>query len=222
MLISGMTDSSSALLKAQASLRSTYQALDTNVDRQLAKVSAAYHHRDLLKIWLQARLPDTPPLSAPSDNSDLGASPSDRDIDGQGFLGLDVKFDPDTYFEKYTKVSGESDGDYADFQLDGNQDRALHQTIDLLAAKKIPLVFVNMPLSDIYLDKFRRDREVIFERYMQSLMDAKKLTFVNLNGLLTTQYDRFSDPSHLNQFGAIDVSKHLAQQQEIPWNRVGN
>jgi hypothetical protein len=86
-----------------------------------------------------------------------------------------------------------------------------------LTAHQIPLVFVNVPLSDIYLDKFRRQHEIVFKQYMQTLMDSHQLTFVDMDGLLNNQYDRFSDPSHLNQFGAIEVSRYLARIEEIPW-----
>jgi hypothetical protein len=220
-LISGLNNSNSSLLQAQSSLRNTYQSIDSKIDRKLAQVSPAYHHRDLLKGWLQTRIPPLMPL-APADASTaaLGININERDIDFNGFLPLELKFDPSTYFDKYTKVSGESDGDYANFQLSGNQDRAVQRTIELLAARKISLVFVNMPLSNIYLDKFRSDREVMFENYMQNLMAARQLTFVNLNNLLTQKYDRFSDPSHLNQFGAIDVSRYLASTAEISWQQI--
>lgn len=220
-LISGLNNSNSPLLQAQSSLRNTYQSIDTKIDRKLAQFSPAYHHRDLLKEWLQARIPTLMPLATTEANTEaLGFNINDRDIDFNGFLAIELKFDPDTYFEKYTRVSGESDGDYANFQLLGNQDRALQRTIELLADRKIPLVFVNMPLSNIYLDKFRREREVMFESYMQNLMDSRRLTFINLNNLLTKQYDRFSDPSHLNQFGAIDVSRHLADTAAVSWQQI--
>ncbi|MCY7336555.1 MAG: hypothetical protein LH613_10150 [Chamaesiphon sp.] len=86
-----------------------------------------------------------------------------------------------------------------------------------MATYKIPLVFVNMPLSYIYLDKFRSQHEVIFKQYMQKLMDSDRLTFIDLDGLINKQYDLFSDPSHLNQYGAIEVSKYLAKRKEISW-----
>ncbi len=34
---------------------------------------------------------------------------------------------------------------------------------------------------------------------------------------LNRQYDRFSDPSHLNQWGATEVSRYLSQTNLIPW-----
>lgn len=217
-LMSGVRTNNSSLFQAQSALQNSYHAIDTAVDLQLAKVSPAYHHRDRLKTWLEARIPTIGNMSDrdnsigidPSVNSELNSGKS-QDIDFDGFLSLDIQFDPDTYYQKYTKVTGESDGDYQNFQLLGIQDRALHQTIELLNSRRIPLVFVNMPLSDVYLDNFRRQYESSFKQYMQQLMDSHQLTFVDLDGLLNTQYDRFSDPSHLNQLGAIDTSNYLAQ-----------
>ncbi len=217
-LMSGKRNSSSSLMQVQSTVQNTYQAIDDEIDRRLTQVSLAYQHRDRLKTWLQRQVLAIVQIDEPRNGVASDASgTNERDIDFNGFLALDFQFDPDTYFQKYTQVTGDSDGDYASFQLGGNQDLALHQTIELLATHKIPLVFVNMPLSDIYLDKFRARHEVAFKLYMQKLMNSHRLTFIDLDRLLAKQYDRFSDPSHLNQLGASDVSKHLAKFQEISW-----
>ena len=50
---------------------------------------------------------------------------------------------------------------------------------------------------------------------MQKLMDSNQLTFVDMDGLLNTRYDHFSDPSHLNQTGAVAVSEYLSQTNII-------
>ncbi len=219
-LMSGIKNSTSSLFQVQSSFQNTYQSIDTAIDKQLEQVSPAYHHRDRIKTWLQARVPALMEI-ADSSNSifsiDSATSINEREIDFDGFLPLELKFDPATYYQKYTKVTGDSDGDYANFQLLGSQDRALRQTIEHLATHKIPLVFVNVPLSDIYLDKFRRQHETSFKQYMQQLMDSHQITFVDMDGFLNKQYDRFSDPSHLNQFGAKEVSRYLAQMETIPW-----
>ena len=218
-VMTGNRNSSSSLMQVQSTVQNTYQAIDTAIDRRLGQISLAYQHRDRLKAWLQHRvlaigqIDEISHLATTSDPSGI----NERDIDFDGFLALDVRFDPATYFQKYPRVTGASDGDYTSFQLGGNQDLALHQAIELLAAHHIPLLFVNMPLSDIYLDRFRDRHEVSFKIYMQKSMNSHQLTFVDLDGLLNKQHDRFSDPSHLNQFGAIDVSKHLAKLKEISW-----
>ena len=55
---------------------------------------------------------------------------------------------------------------------------------------------------------------------MQKMMAADRLTFIDLDGLLNKQYDRFSDPSHLNQLGASEVSRYLGQTTSIPWQKL--
>ncbi len=207
------------LLQAQSSFKNTYQAIDSGVDAGLAQVSPVYHHRDRLKNWLQAQVPFVTQI-IDSSNSIVNPSQPEPQIDANGFLALGVKFDPNTYYQEHPKVNGDSDGDYANFQLTGIQHQALRQTIDLLSSQRIPLVFVNAPVSDLYLDKFRRDREILFKEYMQQFMDRQQLTFVDMDGFLNTQHDRFSDPSHLNRFGASEVSRYLAQTTLIPWQSL--
>lgn len=226
-LMSGSNDDNSSLSQAQSSFQNTYKAIDNAFDRRLDRLSPAYHHRDRLKSWLQSKIPATLQISDRNnttidiDSAALLDANEDkhhpREIDFDGFLAIDLQFDPATYYQKYTKVTGDSDGDYANFQLLGLQQRALDRTIELLASHKIPLVFVNLPLSDIYLDKVRRQHEVTFKEYMQKSMDSQQLTFVDMDGVLDQNYDRFSDPSHLNQIGASDVSRYLARIEGIPW-----
>jgi Protein of unknown function (DUF1574) len=214
----GLKNSTNPFVQLQSMIQTSYQTVDTAIDTKLAEISPAYHHRDQIKDLLRTKLPDLAQLADPNHattSTDPVTSINERDINADGFLPLKIQFDPATYYQKYTKVTGDSDGDYANFQLLGNQDIALQQTVDLLAAKKIPLVFVNLPLSDIYLDRFRHQHEITFKAYMQKMMDAHQLTFVDMDGLLNTKYDRFSDPSHLNQSGAADVSDYLTQIKEI-------
>jgi Protein of unknown function (DUF1574) len=217
-IASELKNSSSSILQAQSSFQNTYQAIDTAIDLKLAEISPVYHHRDRLKSLLQSQVPFVMQITDSNDSSlsnDPTASIDERDINADGFLPVKLEFNPTTYYRRYNKVTGDSDGDYANFQLQGNQDRALKQTIDLLAANKISLVFVNLPLSDIYLDKYRRQHEETFTQYMQKLMDFHQLNFIDMNGLLAQQHHLFSDPSHLNQAGAIAVSEYLTQT--IPW-----
>jgi hypothetical protein len=214
----GLKNSTNPFVQIQSSVQTTYQAVDMAIEAQLAELSPAYRHRDLVKDLLRTQLPDLAQLADPNHattSNDPSASINERDINADGFLPLKLQFDPTTYYQKYTKVAGDSDGDYADFRLQGNQDVALQQTINLLATQKIPLIFVNLPLSDIYLDGVRHQHEIKFKAYMQKMMDAHRLTFVDMDGLLNTKYDRFSDPSHLNQAGAQDVSEYLTQIKEI-------
>lgn len=221
-LMSGIGNNSSSILQAQSSFKNTYQAIDSGVDLQLAQVSPVYHHRDRLKTWLQTQVPFVSQLldSSSGTISDLNPMTPEPQIDADGFLPLDVKFDPATYYQAHPQVSGGSDADYANFQLLGNQHQAFQQVTNLLSTHQIPLIFVNIPVSDIYLDEFRQEREAMFKKYMEQFVKLDRLTFVDMDGLLNTQYDRFSDPSHLNQFGASAVSLYLAQTTLIPWDRL--
>jgi Protein of unknown function (DUF1574) len=217
----GFNNSNSPLLQAQAFFQNVYQDVDTAIDLQLAGISPAYRHRDRLKDSVRTSFPVVAQLGDSKNaisSNDPAASVNERDVNSDGFLPLKLQFDPTTYYQKYAKVTGDSDGDYANFQLQDHQDIALHQTIDLLQNNKIKLVFVNLPLSDIYLDKSRRQHEVTFKNYMQKLMDSQQLTFVDMDGLLNTRYDHFSDPSHLNQTGATAVSEYLTQPKVIQLN----
>ncbi len=218
-LTSGLNGEKSSLGQVQSYIQHGYQSIENTFDNGLANLSSAYVHRDRLKTWMQARVPllHQSDLNGNINALDPATSINEREIDGDGFLALELQFDPNTYFQKYTKVTGDSDGDYANFQLVGNQDRALQKAIDFLADRKIPLVFVNMPLSDIYLDKFRRQHEIEFTQYMQNLMNSHQLTFINMNESLNQEYAGFSDPSHLNQLGAIKVSRYLAGMTLVPW-----
>ncbi len=218
---SGFNHSNSPLIQAQSFFQNAYQDVDTAIDTQLAAISPAYHDRDRLKDLVRNSLPVVAQIADSNHSNssqDPAASINERDINIDGFLPLKIQFDPTTYYQKYTKVTGDSDLDYASFQLQDHQDIAFHQTIELLKTNKIPLVFVNLPLSDIYLDRFRRQHETTFKKYMQNLMDSNQLTFVDMDGLLNTRYDHFSDPSHLNQTGAVAVSEYLTQMKVIQLN----
>ncbi|NJO53099.1 MAG: hypothetical protein HC840_31050 [Leptolyngbyaceae cyanobacterium RM2_2_4] len=41
--------------------------------------------------------------------------------------------------------------------------------------------------------------------------------FKDLGQLWLDQHDYFSDPSHLNRYGAYEISNRLAQDPLIPW-----
>ncbi len=217
----GDSNNQSPLFQVQAIVKNSYDAIDNSAHDRFIEFSPAYHHRDRFKTWIQKQLPIGSLFELP--NNQLNGDPLDSSKDWKynpdGFLPLDLKFAPATYYQQYSKVSGDSDGDYANFKLDGSQHQALQQVSDFLASKKISLVFVNLPLTDIYLDPFRRDREIIFKQYMQDLASSNQLVFIDLDGLLNTQYALFSDPSHLNQFGAIEVSTQLSKIP-IPWQKV--
>ncbi|HEY9813909.1 MAG TPA: DUF1574 domain-containing protein, partial [Candidatus Sericytochromatia bacterium] len=138
-------------------------------------------------------------------------------FDVDGFLPLSIRFQPTTYYKRYTKVSGNYDSDYDSFELNGQQDIALAALTQFLQERQIPLVFVNMPLTKQYLDPVRQKYEVQFINYIQQQQQQNKLILQDLSLLLPEQNQLFSDPSHLNRYGAFEVSQKIAQNSRITW-----
>jgi lysophospholipase L1-like esterase len=138
-------------------------------------------------------------------------------IDIDGFLPLSTRFNPATYYQKYSRVAGNSDADYANFSLEGQQFEALKSLAEFTRSQKIPLVFVNLPLTEIHLDPFRREREQQFQQKMLQVSGELGFTYRDLLENWKTENDLFSDPSHLNRYGAYVVSQHLAKDPLIPW-----
>ncbi len=141
-------------------------------------------------------------------------------IDVDGFLPLSNRFNPATYYQKYARVSGDYDSDYESFDLDGKQTQALMSLIQFSQAHQIPLVFVNLPLTHDYLDPTRKRHEEEFQQHMLRISPQIGLIYRDLNQSLMNQPDYFSDPSHLNRYGAYEVSRRLAVDAMIPWNRT--
>lgn len=137
-----------------------------------------------------------------------------------GFLAISERFDPETYYGKYIQVTGDYDKDYASFQLGGKQTTALKDLVEFTQTHDIEVVFVNMPLTENYLDPVRSNYEQEFEAYMRDLdLVLTGFTFRNLNDLGSNTPENFSDPSHLNRYGAIAVSQQLAKDRLIPWSK---
>ena len=204
------------------SLPNSYRAMDEWMSDQLAAASSVYDDRERLKTWLQERLvsaTDPLPDGGSLTEEKLDAPmPEGSIVDFNGFLALSVRFNPATYYQDYARVSGRYDGDYNDFRLDGPQEEAFISLLEFTQAQNIPIVFVNTPLTDEYLDDYRQDAEAQFRQYMleQSTTQAGFL-FRDLGELWPQRYDYFSDPSHLNRYGAYQVSNQLAQDPLIAW-----
>jgi hypothetical protein len=141
-------------------------------------------------------------------------------IDSKGFASVDVQFDPQTYFKVYPYVSGENDLDYRKFDLNGNQIEAFNALAEFCDRHKIKLVFVNMPMHDSYLDASRLGYEKLFKQRMQELSKRWGLTYVDFSIILRKEPKYFSDPNHLNRWGAIKVAKKLAVNPNIPWTKL--
>jgi hypothetical protein len=197
-----------------------YQSFNRWLDQTIATGSTVYPQREQLKNLLQDKLVsvvDVPTQSAPSDGVSLVPQDGKGLIDVNGFLPLDNRFNPATYYQKYARVTGKHDGDYADFRMDGAQTEALAAISQFTQARQIPLVFVNLPLTEQYLDPDRQTHETEFQRYMLQASSEMGFTFRNLADLFSKDIDFFSDPSHLNRYGAFAVSQQLAKDPLIPW-----
>ncbi len=221
----GETTASNLLVQPLTALNTSYQSLSDRLNQSLANLSATYPKRDQLKSLLreqfvtllkQTNFPQAQTSKNPKESLTAGES-----IDFDGFLPVSVRFSPATYYKQHPRVAGDYDGDYEGFQLGGEQDSALESLLQFAQAHKIDIVFVNLPLTKDYLDPVRSEYEEKFQRYMRSSALERGLIFRDLTQLLLTKADYFSDPSHLNRYGAYKVSNHLAQDPMIPWPDKG-
>ncbi len=138
-------------------------------------------------------------------------------IDANGFKAVSTRFNPSVYYGQNPRVSGNYDGDYAAFQLGGNQDSAFRSVVALTKARKIPLLVVNLPLTYDYLDNTRSYRQQQFRQYMAN--QARSLGFVwrDYSQGTLSRNEYFEDPSHLNRFGAAAVARQLAADRYLRW-----
>lgn len=206
------------------SLPQSYAAMDEWISDYMGTLSAVHPNRISLKTWMQSQvgtvLPTVGRETALAEEQLDAPMPVGSAIDRDGFLPLSVRFNPATYYQTYARVAGRYDGDYEDFRLDGAQIEAMNALLAFTQDKGIPVVFINTPLSDEYLDDYRQAAEEAFLRYMVMLSTAQPgLLFRDLGQAWPQQYDYFSDPSHLNRYGAYQVSQRLAQDPLISWPR---
>ncbi len=202
--------------------RQNLEQLQEGFNQKLVSISAAYPHRDHLKQGLQAMVNYKPFLDTDQTLPDVpeateNGTPEIPELKYNGFLPLSVRFDPQTYYQDHSKVSGFYDSDYQAFELDGMQTTALKNLLQYVQSHQVGVVFVNMPLTQDYLDPVRTAYEEKFRQHMQQISAESELIFIDLalEWLNTSEY--FSDPSHLNRYGAAAVSRQLAQESIIPW-----
>ncbi|NJK38136.1 MAG: DUF1574 family protein [Oscillatoriales cyanobacterium RM2_1_1] len=203
----------------------------TWLDQQLASVSAAYPQRDRLKHVLQILVREHifAQEQAPAATDELEelvkTTRETPRLEPNGFLPLSIRFDPATYYQEHSRVSGYYDSDYEAFTLNGIQMDALRRLARYTRTHNVDLAFVNMPLTRDYLDEVRMAYEDKFHQTMAQVAgeitsqtaSQTDFTFVNLGFQWLDTYDYFSDPSHLNQYGAAAVSNYLARDSGIPW-----
>ncbi|MBW4642528.1 MAG: DUF1574 domain-containing protein [Goleter apudmare HA4340-LM2] len=212
--------------KQQKKEVNSYEAVNQMFNQMLAAVSISYQSREEIKTLLLKQLN---PVISTSDRSlqstsktQPAANNSEEDtylqaVDFDGFLPLSIRFNPSKYYQKHSKVSGNYDSDYQSFQVGGVQDTAFQTVIQFAQSQKITVVFVNMPLTAEYLDPVRKQYEQEFQQYMLSFAAIPNFIYRDLSQLWPKANDYFSDPSHLNRFGAYEVSKKLAQDPMISW-----
>lgn len=139
-------------------------------------------------------------------------------IDELGFAAIDTRFDPVSYYQQFPHVSGDFDGSYRPFSLEGVQTDATRAIAQFAADQGIPLVFVSLPLTADYLDPTRQYYEDQFRWYMQQLALDEGFVFVDLSQAWLYENDYFQDPSHINRYGAAAVANALAGNSTIPWS----
>lgn len=207
------------LARANTTVSDRYQSFNDQLLQQVGQVSTVWSQRDklqgLLKRGLAFSFGQTQTLDA--DPESTIAQDGQGLIDINGFLPISNRFNPVTYYQKYSRVAGDSDADYASFNLEGEQAQALRSLAQYTKSQEIPLVVVNLPLTENYLDAYRRDREKEFQAYLMRMSSELGFTYRDLLENWKTTPDFFSDPSHINRYGAHAVSTHLAKDPLIPW-----
>ena len=145
----------------------------------------------------------------------FAAQPDDIDgsspIRADGFLPIETRFDPGVYYQTRSRVAGRYDGDYANFSLGGAQAEATRRLLDFAEANDIAVTLVPLPLTVEYLDSTRSPFETEFRQFFARL--ARNYGRVTTLDLPRTRPNRdFEDPSHLNRFGAAEVTRAVARQ----------
>lgn len=203
----------------------SYAAVNQMLSQMLAATSSSYQNREQIKTLLVKQLNTLPLIgdrSSSQSTTKLASNYSEEEtllqaVDFDGFLPLSIRFHPARYYQKHSKVSGNYDNDYQSFRVGGEQDTAFQSVLQFAQSRKITVVFVNMPLTAEYLDPVRKQYEQQFHQYMLSFAGVANFIYRDLSQLWTKNNDYFSDPSHLNRFGAYEVSKKLAQDPMISW-----
>jgi len=138
-------------------------------------------------------------------------------INGYGFLVVNEVFEPNDYYRRFPRVAGIYDGTYSAFDLGGVQTVSLRAIAAFARTHDIPLVFVNLPLSEDYLDDTRLAYEQQFQQFLIREAEAGGFTVVDLLRAWSNQNNIFADPSHLNRIGAAQVAIRVSEDKTIPW-----
>ncbi len=184
-----------------------------DVDRPLP-VSPPGRYSPILELCDPQAKSTTPPGLLPKLNLQPPEVP-DLHV-ASGFQSVATRFDPATYFRRYPKVPGNADGDYRNFTLHGVQTRALNNILLFARSQQIPVIFVNLPLTQAYLDSTRSSYEQQFRSFMRQYARSNALALYDLNQPWLRQNKYFADPSHLNHYGAAAVSAQVGRLLQLP------
>lgn len=132
-----------------------------------------------------------------------------NNTDTNGFLPTTALFEPNTYYQKYPQVSGLYDSDYQNFNLEGEQTTAFKKILAYTQQQQIKLIFVNLPLTQDYLDDYRSQRETEFVTWMRQQSQPSNFTFLDFSQQWLKINLYFADPSHLNSYGASAIAPQL-------------
>ncbi|MFK8185563.1 MAG: hypothetical protein AB8B99_19475 [Phormidesmis sp.] len=218
----GINDLAFGSLSDQLTQRA--QTIDKQLSEFFGQVSSGYTNRNKIRTALsQSFGAIAPSFTDATGDTRAGDTPTGEPtetslIDLDGFLALSTRFNPATYYQEHALVKGAYDGDYKAFQLEGAQTTALNSLLQFTVSKQVPIIFINTPLTDEYLDNHRTQAEDIFLQYMVQVSDrSNAFLFRDFGRIWPQRYDYFSDPSHLNRYGAYQVSARLAQDPLIEW-----
>ena len=158
----------------------------------------------------QLTLP-APPAPSPEQGT-ISASP----ITSQGFLKVNDQFNPAQYYQAFPRVRGAYDDAYRYFRLDGVQRLSLEAVVAFLQERRIPLVFINLPLSNDYLDPARLRHEREFQAFLETHHRTGGMVVIDLLEQWRWQSHFFADPSHINLYGARKLAGLIADHSRFP------
>jgi hypothetical protein len=136
-------------------------------------------------------------------------------LDALGFSAVGDRFAPQDYYQQFPQINGRYDAAYSPFELYGAQTTALASLAEFTRAQNSQLIFVNLPLSDSYLDSYRQYYEEQFQQFLQDQSQALGFDVVDLLTQWRSQNALFADPSHINQDGAAAIARQLAQHTTV-------
>ncbi len=139
---------------------------------------------------------------------------SKRFLQAMGFQSVDQRLGSNQAGQPLP-LRGDQDRDYRNFSLQGEQNRALHRLVQFGQQEGVAIAFVQLPLSQQYLDIERHSREQSFRTYLDVAAQMTPLHWVELPGDGLFWNDAlFAQPNHLNRYGAAALSWQIGQAMD--------